>query len=568
MTLKIFRNAFFVGVIALLTCTVMFLGVMYNYYERKIAADLEEAAAFISAGIDGMGTAYLNLLSHGSRITLVAPDGEVLYDNMADAAKMENHADREEIRLAIANGTGKSVHFSNTLLEKTLYYAVKLKDGNVLRVSASQNSVFSVLLETVPALVLTVILVLVLSGILASRLARNITRPINALDMALNGSENPEKIPPYPELRPLIDRMREQKRTIRAQMDELSRSQREFAAITENMSEGFILIDTKRVILSGNKSGLALIGAGEEKTITKITRSQCRAEICSAVDEALCGARSEKLFELDGLTTQIIASPVKAVSSASQNNPADGQITGAVLLAMDVTEREQRETLRREFTANVSHELKTPLTSISGFAELMKEGLVPPEKTKEFTADIYAESQRLILLVDDIIKLSRLDENTPLPEREQVDLYDLSDDILENLRPAAQKRGIKLAITGEHIKIRGVWRILNEVIYNLCDNAIKYNKDGGEVTVNISRAENAIRLSVTDTGIGIPYAHHNRVFERFYRVNKGRAAGDNRGGTGLGLSIVKHGAAYHGARVELDSEPGRGTTVTLVFPHG
>lgn len=530
----------------------MFFGAMYGYYENLVFDELKAEAAYISAGIDGMGDTYLDLLEPTSRITLVAPDGDVLYDSVADPAQMENHSDREEIREALSGGTGQSIHFSHTLLEKTLYYAVRMSDGNVLRISAAQDSVVSMLFGMTPSLLWIVVLVLILSGILSSRLARQITRPINALD-----PDNPEKTPTYSELEPLINRLREQKRTIRTQMDELSRSQREFAAITENMSEGFILIDNKRTILSGNKSGLDAIGAGESDGAKIVSRTWCRPEICSAVDDALAGVRSEKLIGDDGQTVQVIASPVVS----------NGQITGAVLLILDVTEREQRDTLRREFTANVSHELKTPLTSISGFAELMKEGLVQPDKIKEFSADIYAESRRLITLVDDIIKLSRLDENAPALEREEVDLYDLADDILENLRPAAEKRSITLKLEGGHVKTLGVWQILNEVIYNLCDNAIKYNRDGGEVAVAIEHGKSEVRLSVADTGIGIPYAQQGRVFERFYRVNKSHSRGGI-GGTGLGLSIVKHGAQYHGARIELESEPGRGTKFTLVFPNG
>lgn len=549
MTFRIFRNSLLVGVGALLACTALFLSIMYGYSERLVFKELAGEAQCISAGLEGMGDSYLDKLQTASRITIIKSDGTVVFDNVADASQMENHSNREEIREALADGVGQSIHFSRTLLEKTLYYAVKLDDGRVLRISATQDSVFSLLFDAALPFIGSVILVLALSGLFASRLAKSITKPINSLD-----PENPEKFSVYSELEPLVNRLREQKRTIRKQLDELSRSQREFAAITENMSEGFILIDNKRQILSGNKSGLDAIGTDGSGRTKTISRSWCRIELCGAVDVALTGERRETLLSGDEQTVQVIASPVVS----------NGQINGAVLLIMDVTEREQRETLRREFTANVSHELKTPLTSISGFAELMKEGIVPPDKVKEFAADIYTESRRLIALVDDIIKLSRLDENTPQPEREEVDLYELSDDILENIRPAAEKRSIKLSLDGEHIKIKGVWRILNEVVFNLCDNAIKYNRDGGEVKIRLERTATEIKLSVSDTGIGIPYVLQSRIFERFYRVDKSHSRGVS--GTGLGLSIVKHGAQYHGARVELESEPGKGSKFTVIFP--
>lgn len=548
MTQRIFRNSLLIGVAAILACSAIFLGVMYFYGEQLTFNELKVQADFIAAGIAKIGDSYLDGLRPTSRLTLVGADGTVLFDSSADAHKMENHLQREEIRKAIENGSGTSMRLSRTLLKKTLYYAKKLDDGRVLRVATTHDSVVSLLVGASFPLLATIFLVFALSGILASRLARDITKPINTLNL-----EAPDKSRIYPELEPLIDSLTTQKHTIRAQMDELSRRQREFAAITDNMSEGFILIDNRRTILSGNRSGLDAISVsdrGDEKTISRVW---CRAEICSAVDKALAGARTETLIA-DGRTVQVIVSPVVS----------NGQVTGAVLLSMDVTEREQREKLRREFSANVSHELKTPLTSISGFAELMKEGMVPQEKVREFAADIYAESRRLLTLIDDIIKLSRLDENAPVPEREEIDLYDLSDEILENLRPAAEKRSVKLEQTGEHVKVVGVWSILNEIIYNLCENAIKYNREGGTVTVHTEHTGSEIRLSVSDTGIGILPAYQNRVFERFYRMDKSHMR--STGGTGLGLSIVKHGAQYHGARVELESMPGQGSKFTLVFP--
>ncbi|HPT85804.1 MAG TPA: ATP-binding protein [Bacillota bacterium] len=549
MTLRIFRNAFLASLAAVIACTLFFVGIMY-YSTHKLAFErLSAEAEQIASALSSYGDDYINTVTHASRVTLVAADGTVLFDNTADPSKMENHSSREEIREALGGGTGECVRMSSTLLKNTLYYSKRLPDGRVLRVATTQDSVLSMSATALIPLFLGILLALALSGVLASRLANDITKPIYEL--------NPEKtdaLEVYPELLPLLESLLSQQRTIRAQMDELSRRQREFAAITENMREGFILVDNRRTILSCNRSGLVAISEHPRAYEKTISRVWCKPQICDAVDCALAGERNEVLVDIGGRVVQVIASPV--VSNL--------QVAGAVLLTMDVTEREQREALRREFTANVSHQLKTPLTSISGFAELLKEGFVPPEKVREFASDIYSESRRLIALIDDIIKLSRLDEGVPSTEREPVDLYELCDEIIEYMQPVAQKRSVSLNLQGEHVKILGVWSILNDIIYSLCDNAIKYNKPGGEVTINIKRSYGEVELSVSDTGVGIPYELQNRVFERFYRVEKSQSP--SIGGTGLGLSIVKHGAQFHGARVELESEPGFGSKFTVIFP--
>ena len=547
MTGKIFRNAFLVGITALALCAALFLWVQYGYYERQAFNQLSVEADYIAHGMD-CGEDYLRTLQARDRVTWVAADGTVLYDSAADAASMANHADREEIAEALANGSGESAHYSDTLLQRTLYYAERLADGTVIRVSCTQSSVAAVLMGMLWPIAGIICLALALSILLSYRLARQIVRPINELDL-----DHPESGRTYPELEPLVTRIREQNRTIRQQMDELSLKQREFAAITDNMREGFLLVDSRMNILSSNHSALLLLSP-EGAAAANLRESGRGSEICGAVETALAGGRAETLLTAGAAAIQIIANPVFS----------HGQVTGAVVMMIDVTEREQREALRREFSANVSHELKTPLTSISGFAELMKEGLVPPEKVKEFSGDIYRESQRLMDLVDDIINLSRLDENTSTFQKEPVDLYELADEILANLRPVAEKRGVTLKLAGYHATINGVWQVLQEMVYNLCDNAIKYNVEGGTVTVSVTRwSEHETRLSVTDTGIGIPYADQGRVFERFYRVDKSHSK--EIGGTGLGLSIVKHAAQYHNARVELQSEPDVGTTVTVIF---
>ena len=546
MTGKIFRSCVLVGLAAILVCSGLFLAIMANQYEQEIYRQMKQEAAYVSRGLEETGVDYFTSLKASQRLTWVDADGTVLYDSAADPAAMENHLDREEIAQALRSGEGRSEHLSSTVLEKTLYYALRLDDGTVLRVACTRSTVGAMVLGVVQPLLWVVVLALVLSGVLASRLARQITKPINSLDL-----ENPRLDETYEELFPLVSRLREQNRTITRQMDDLSRRQREFTALAENMSEGVLLLDSKGNLLSGNQSAYALLGQGERPAVLR--PDNCRREIWEAAEKALAGRHAETLMTADTRILEILASPVAA----------NGQVTGAVILMVDVTEREERESLRREFSANVSHELKTPLTSISGFAELMKEGLVEPDKMKEFAGDIYKECSQLIALVDDILKLSRLDEGSQELATEAVDLYALSGDILENLRPMAAKRNITLRLEGDHQIIQGVWRILNEMVYNLCDNAIKYNKDGGRVTVRVSGTGESAVLSVADTGIGISKGQQERVFERFYRVDKSHSR--RVGGTGLGLSIVKHGAQYHNARLVLDSEPGTGTTITLTF---
>ena len=395
-------------------------------------------------------------------------------------------------------------------------------------------------------MLLIAVLLVLLVAVFSLRSARKIVSPINDLDIEhlIEGAV-------YPELQPLADRIREQNRTIRRQMDELRAKQQEFFAITDHMREGFLLADRRLNILSGNHSALELLSGGAEAQT--LWEDCCREEIRQAAEAALNGEHTEVLLPLDGSTYQIVANAVVS----------DGQVTGVVVIMMDVTEQRQRDALRREFSANVSHELKTPMTAISGFAELMKEGLVPPEKVREFSGDIYRECRRLISLVDDIIDLSKLDEGTVPMEKEQVALRLLAEETLESLRPTAEKQEVTLSLEGEEAVIFGVRSLLSEMLYNLIDNAIKYNREGGEVRVALRRGEKEVRLSVSDTGIGIPKADQSRVFERFYRVDKSHSRAI--GGTGLGLSIVKHAAQYHDARVELESELGKGSTFTVIF---
>ena len=548
MTGKILRISYLVAISALLASALLFFGVMYRDYEDGAFARLRAEAAAISQGLDAAGSDYFDSFAPDDRVTWIAANGTVLYDSAAPAQLLESHADREEIDHALQTGEAQTSRYSKTLLQRTFYYAKLLEGGTVLRVSCTQNSLPAMILMLLTPFLWVATLVLILCGVLSYRLARQITKPLNAIN-----PDNPAPLPSYPELTPLFDKLREQNRTIGKQMNELQLRQREFTAITENMREGFLLVDCKMHVLSSNHSALEVLGRRELKPGCLLYDAECSQEIFDAVDTALSGSHAELLLTIDETSWQVLANPVVA----------SGQVAGAVVLFMDVTEREQRERLRREFSANVSHELKTPLTSISGFAELMKEGLVPPEKIPEFSGDIYKESLRLIGLVNDIIQLSRLDENSTQFQRAPVDLYDLCAQSIERLSTVAARQSVTLELTGEHAEIMGVEQLLKEMIYNLLDNAIKYNVPGGSVTASVRKSAGRTILSVADTGIGIPYAHQPRVFERFYRVDKSHSK--EVGGTGLGLSIVRHAAQYHGARLELKSQPGKGTTITVTF---
>ena len=548
MTGKILRISYLVAISALLASALLFFGVMYRDYEDGAFARLRAEEAAIAQGLGAVGSDYFDSFVPDDRVTWIAANGTVLYDSAAPAQLLESHAGREEIDQALQTGEAQTSRYSKTLLQRTFYYAKLLEGGTVLRVSCTQNSLPAMILMLLTPFLWVATLVLILCGVLSYRLARQITKPLNAIN-----PDNPAPLPSYPELTPLFDKLREQNRTIGKQMNELQLRQREFTAITENMREGFLLVDCKMHVLSSNHSALEVLGRRELKPGCLLYDAECSQEIFDAVDTALSGSHAELLLTIDETSWQVLANPVVA----------SGQVAGAVVLFMDVTEREQRERLRREFSANVSHELKTPLTSISGFAELMKEGLVPPEKIPEFSGDIYKESLRLIGLVNDIIQLSRLDENSTQFQRAPVDLYDLCAQSLERLSPVAARQSVTLALTGEHAEIMGVEQLLKEMIYNLLDNAIKYNVPGGSVTASVRKSAGRTILSVSDTGIGIPYAHQPRVFERFYRVDKSHSK--EVGGTGLGLSIVRHAAQYHGARLELKSQPGKGTTITVTF---
>ena len=539
MTGKIIRSLFSLAMLVLVIGAALFSGILYGYYEKQSFASLAQEAEQLQQTMEYVSPEQMR---SADRITLISPDGTVLYDSVARADAMENHLNREEVAQALREGTGKSSHYSSTVLKKNLYYALRLDDGNVLRLSREQSSLGAMLLNMAWPIAATVAGLLLLAAGLSVRLARQITQPINAIS-----PDDPQDV--YPELQPLTQRLRQQRETIRNQMDELSRRMREFSAMTENMSEGFLLIDLRGHVLTENHSASMLLPTDADN-IAKCSQR----ELCQAAQQALSGQRCERLLQQGERTLSVIASPVLE----------SGQVTGAVVLTLDVTEREQREKLRREFSANVSHELKTPLTSISGFAELMSQGLVPPDKVREFSLDIQKECTRLTNLVEDIIDLSRLEEGGGDMTWEDIDLYTLCDDVLQSLEPVAKRQTVTLRLAGESLRVRGVYQVLREMVYNLCDNAIKYNRSGGSVTVTVARSAGRASVTVADTGIGIPYEDQSRVFERFYRVDKSHSRAI--GGTGLGLSIVKHAAALHGAEIKLQSQPEDGTVITVLFP--
>ena len=548
MTKRIFRSIMAVSLSVLLASLVLIVGVLYGYFQDRVTAELAQSTAYIARGVESQGMDYLSGgLPEDRRITWIGAGGEVLFDNWQTAADMENHGEREEVHEAMLLGRGTASRYSSTLSQKTVYYALRLSDGSVLRLADTQYSVWVLVLQAMQPVVLMMLLAFCLALWLAGRVSRQLVEPINAIDLNEPGDEAP-----YEELSPLIGKIRSQNRQIQRQVETLRQRREEFDAITENMSEGLLVIDQETRVLSHNSAALKLLGCErpveEGESVLALDRE---AGFRRCVEEALAGRRREELLEREDTCCRVLANPVEQ----------DGTVNGAVLIVLDVTEKERREALRREFTANVSHELKTPLTAILGTAEILENGMVKIEDIPRFAGNIHREAQRLIGLVNDIIKLSRLDEGAAA-QWETVDLRATAEEILRQLAPAAEKKQVTMTLEGGPTPVRGVPQIVEEILYNLCDNAIAYNNPGGSVRVTLSSTAEGRRLTVADTGIGIPPELQERVFERFYRVDKSHSGG----GTGLGLSIVKHGAAYLGAQVELESELEKGSTFTLIFP--
>lgn len=549
MTKRIFRSILLTVSLALVICLAVVMGVLYEYFTHVQTTRLRTQTALIAQGVSNEGAAYFDGLKvDDCRITWVDADGTVLYDDTADASTADNHGSREEIWEAMEVGAGESVRYSTTLSQRTLYYAKRLSDGTVLRTSVTQHSILRIVSGMVMPFLLIFISIAALSAWLAKRMARRIVEPLNALNLD-SALENEA----YEELSPLLVRIERQHRQIERQMDELQRKQDEFSAVTGSMNEGLVLLNDKGEIISINHAAMGIFHAAQDclgRHMLTIDRSCAMQEL---VNRALSGSHSEVILDRDGRTYQFVASPVLS----------DDQAAGAALLAFDVTERAFAEQQRREFSANVSHELKTPLQSIMGSAELMENGLVKQADMPRFIGHIRTEAQRLVTLIDDIIRLSQLDEHSDLP-KERVELYALANEVRQSLAAGAEARSVSLSVTGNEVAIQGVRRLLYEILYNLADNAIKYNAAGGHVTLAVTREARHAVLSVSDDGIGIPAEHQARVFERFYRVDKSHSK--DTGGTGLGLSIVKHAAQYHNATVSLQSEAGAGTTICIRFP--
>ena len=550
MTKRIFRTILLVSALVLVCGLACVMGVLYSYFSRQLKEELHDKAAYLAVAVEGDGAAALEKLSgRPERITMVAADGTVLYDNRADESTMTNHADREEIQEALKTGSGEAVRQSDTLAEQTVYYALRLNDGSVLRVSSTQYNVPILLVGLLQPLAFIILLLLALSGFFAFRASKKIVEPINQLDL-----EHPEEGESYEEIAPLLTKIHKQQKTIAVQLAEAKRQQAAFAQITADMEEGLLVIDEHGALLSVNPSALRLLEVKDVQPSENVLTLNRSEPFRRAVEPALDGRHEAAVLTFGEMSCQVTANPVWH----------DGKPSGAVLLLVDITEKLQRETLRREFTANVSHELKTPLTSISGFAEILRDGMVQGADVEKFAGRIFDEAQRLITLVSDVIKISQLDEGQLPYVRETVELQELVRTMFDRLHHAADKAGVTLTLEGEPAALSTVRPILEEVLFNLCDNAIKYNRPGGRVTVHTGRQDDRVVLAVSDTGIGIPPAHQQRIFERFYRVDKSHSK--EIGGTGLGLSIVKHGAAYLGAAVTVESEPGNGSTFTLTWP--
>lgn len=553
MTRKIFQSIIAVVISVLLLSLALITGVLYNHFETTMLDQLRTTAQFAEQGVEQEGMAYFDSLhAQNCRVTWIAADGTVKYDNRSNPKTMENHADRQEVREAMENDSGTSVRRSSTLSEHTMYYAKRLSDGTVLRLSMSQRSVLFLMGGMLSPLVFIFLAACLLAGVLSYRVSKKIVKPLSKIDL-----KHPEQVETYDELSPFLQRIAAQNREIDARMAEIRKQQQEFSMITENMSEGLFVVDRNYQILSYNKSAMQIFGMDprqEHENLLAVNRSE---GFRNAVDSALKGRHTQENLELNGRVYQIIANAVCQPDFAED-------MVGAVILVLDVTEKEAQEQYRREFTANVSHELKTPLTSISGIAEIIRNGIVKPEDIPHFAGKIYDESQRLIALIGDIIKLSRLDENQVPMERETVDMLEMARDVVQQLSSVARKNGVTLVANGTHGQVQGVRQVLGEMVYNLCENAVKYNRAGGRVWVDVQQVADHVVLRVKDTGIGIPAAEQGRIFERFYRVDKSHSKAV--GGTGLGLSIVKHGAALHHATISVSSEPEQGTEITLTFP--
>ncbi len=590
MIKRIFKNTFWVSMATLFIAYVIIVGILYDYFDHQIKTELKTEAEYIACGIESVGEEYLESFnqsayisnkvdtsqSHKNRITWVDRDGIVLYDSNVDEQKMENHKDRDEIRDAMEDGEGYTVRYSNTLDEQTIYYAVGLTDGSVLRVSSAYNTVISIIIAMLQPTLFLVLLIIIVSYFMSRNVAKRIVAPINNMD--LNYGEMDEE---YEELVPLLKRIRKQNILIDQQMEDLKTQQAKFQALTEHMREGFLVLDKKENVLSYNVAAVELLGASKNIDYTghNVINFDRQRALREAVDDAIGGIRTQRTLENGDRIYRVVANPIvieDVVKDETEDRQApktdtvpSDQVEGAIVIILDETEKEKREQLRREFTSNVSHELKTPLTSISGVAEIIMNGIVKPEDIPGFAKNIYEEAGRLIDLVNDIIFLSKLDEETPVAHQcVEISLLDMARQVKTRLKIPCQEKDVSIHIIGEDVVMNGIPSMIEEVIYNLCDNGIKYNKKGGKVAVSLKRTVEhdmpyAV-IEVEDTGIGIAQEDQERVFERFYRVDKSHSKAI--GGTGLGLSIVKHVVMFHHGNIHIDSIPGEGTTIRVSLP--
>lgn len=550
MTKKIFKSIMFVCALVMAVGLAAVMGILYSNFDGQMRKELSKEAAYLTYGVEQQGVDYLkNIKDKSARITYIDQDGTVLFDNEADVSEMKNHSDRTEFQKAEKYGAGESSRYSDTLSEKTIYYALRLKDGTVLRVSGTQDSVLALVENLIFSLCGLLCLMLILSGIMASAISKRIVKPINELDL-----ESPEENRIYEELSPLLSKIHRQNREIQNQLELAKQQQEEFALITENMQEGLIVIDKYTMILSANSSAWNLFHMDRVCQGESVYCLDREEEFRHAIEQVLSGEHTELVLKLNGSDIQLIANPVIR----------DKKTEGAVVLLVNVTEKLERESLRREFSANVSHELKTPLTSISGFAEIMQGGLVKCEDIPQFAGRIYKESHRLLQLVEDVIQISQLDEEKTSYTWESVDVYQVCKNAFESLKEKAKRLNVHLYICGEYMKMEAVRTLLEEAVYNVCDNAIKYNRNDGSVSVFLTQTAQEIHIVVKDTGVGIPKEDQDRVFERFYRVDKSHSK--EIGGTGLGLSIVKHAVGALKGSVILRSEEGNGTEICMKFP--
>lgn len=589
MIKRIFKNTFWVSMVTLFVSYLIIVGILYDYFEHQIKAELKTEAEYIAYGIDYAREEYLINFNrymlmkqrtsgageHKKRITWIDKTGDVLFDSDVDAKSMENHKNRKEIKKALENGEGYTVRYSGTLDEQTLYYAVELTDGTVLRISSAYNTILAIVLAMLQPTAFLIFLIIILSYFMSKRAAKSIVEPINNMDL-LYGEMDEE----YEELVPLLRRIRKQNILIDRQIEDLKNQQAKFQALTEHMNEGFLVLDKKGNVLSYNPAVVELFEGSKDidytgKHAADFDRSGVLGE---ALEEALKGARNQKIRKTRGKVFHIFSNPILLEDTkedgiteeilASMGNKQEKQVAGAVIIVLDETEKEKREQLRREFTSNVSHELKTPLTSISGVAEIIMNGIVKTEDIPGFARNIYEEAGRLIELINDIIFLSKLDEGHLSCHTQKINLKDLAKQVIERLSLSGRTGNVSVQITGEDVVMEGIPSMIEEVLYNLCDNGIKYNHAGGTVLLAFYKKEiddtHKIIISVKDTGIGIPAEETDRIFERFYRVDKSHSR--SAGGTGLGLSIVKHVVLMHHGEIQVESEPGKGTQVTVILP--